>query len=143
MKVLVLEDDQFQAHDIKRYLSSTFNCDVICIATELSFKRKLESGELDHCNVAVVDMMLRWTDPSPDMELPPGDVLKSGRYSAGVRCCAALKLKNIPCVIYTALDVDTVSVLAQQKYPIVNKSVGYDALTEEIRQLLFQPPSQL
>ena len=139
MKILVLEDDQFQANDIKQYLSRTFNCDVICIATELSFRTKLQSGELDHCNVAVVDMMLRWTDPSPDMELPPKKVLESGRYSGGVRCCEALKLKKIPCVIYTALDVHTVSNLADPKYPIVNKSEGYDVLTDEIRQLLTPP----
>lgn len=132
-RILVLEDDALQARELERLLQKELQAEVSCIPTELEFRKRTLANEISF-DLAVVDMMLRWTDPAPDMELPDASIITQGLYSAGLRCCALLKKAGIPCVIYTALDPENVP--QESGYPVVNKNLGNDVLLMEIRQLL-------
>jgi CheY-like chemotaxis protein len=130
--ILIIEDDKIQADELGHRLGR-LGYQVDQIATELEFRR-----ELDHIkpySLAVVDMMLRWTDPSPDMELPPPEIIQEGFYTAGLRCCRQLAAKGIRCLIFTALDPKRIPLRPGENFTIVNKSAGYPALEEQVRQL--------
>ena len=134
--ILIIEDDRYQAEEIERCLKPIAE-HVRLISTELEFHKLAESGELSKYAVAVVDLMLRWTDPAPEMEMPPPKIREEGSYLAGLRCCRELKKlpKNkIPCVIFSALDAEKVP--GVKEFPFVNKSHGCEALIEQVRPLL-------
>lgn len=111
MHVLVVEDDKLQYEFIKRALerSTAFqSIQVERIVTESEFRRKFEKIAERQPDVIIMDIMLRWTDPSPDMELPPKEIADQGFFRAGVRCEQMLandsRTNNIPIMIYSVLD---------------------------------------
>ncbi len=134
MTVLILEDDAIQAAALEKRLFRDLGAEVDAIATELEFRRRLETAEGIKADVAVVDMMLRWTDPSPHMELPPDYIIREGFYTAGLRCCRELRNRNIRCVIFTALDPGKIPLREDEKIPIINKSRGFEPLVQEINE---------
>src|SRR5258708_5755898 len=123
-RVLIIEDDKTQAdllkHEIEKHIGLTSDI----ISTELEFWNRYE--KMNH-QIAVVDMMLRWTDPAPDMQMPPAHIIKEGFFTAGLRCCRALRKKNIPCVVFTALDPARIPLSSPDEFEIINKSQGYGA----------------
>ena len=133
--VLVIEDDRIQAEELARRLRNPER-EVRIISTELDFRSRLSQFDHSNCPAAIVDMMLRWTDPAPDMTMPPDEILQEGFYTAGLRCCRELRRKGIPSVIFTALDPARVPLRQGESFPIINKSRGFDALLEEVRPLL-------
>ena len=132
MTVLILEDDAIQAAALEKRLIRDLGAKVDAIATELEFWRRVQSAEGITADVAVVDMMLRWTDPSPTMVLPPDDIIREGFYTAGLRCCRELRKRNIRCVIFTALDPGKIPLREDEKIPIINKSRGFEPLVQEL-----------
>lgn len=87
--------------------------------------------------------MIRWTDPSPNMEKPPQEILDEGFYRAGIRCIKELNnkyegTKNIPVIIYSVLDYDDlekdIKNLPQAKYLI--KGFKAENLIEMIKSRL-------
>jgi CheY-like chemotaxis protein len=133
--ILVIEDDSLQAQDLKELLDKAGFTVGRVISTELEFRRQLADLSANEYLAAIVDMMLRWTDPAPDMEMPDPETMREGFYVAGLRCCRRLKERNIPCVIFTALDAANVPQRPDERFKVLNKSMGGDALVEEIRRL--------
>jgi hypothetical protein len=137
-RILIIEDDGYQSADLKARLerAGLGIADVECIYTELAFQDLIKrSGELPY-DAAVVDMMLRWTDPAPNMTMPPPEILNEGFYIAGLRCCRMLKKWKVPCVIFTALDPLKIPLLPDEDLKIINKSLGHEPLFEALRQFL-------
>jgi len=113
MKILIVEDDYLQADWIRANLEQAFSnletgIDIDQIGTELEFRARLADIPKEPPDVIIMDVMLRWTDPSPDMQLPPDDVQEKGFYRAGLRCARLLakdkRTSDIPVILYTVLE---------------------------------------
>jgi CheY-like chemotaxis protein len=141
-QVLVIEDDEIQAKELKGRLRAT-GLDLRYISTELEFWDMIKHEPVLPFSLAVVDMMLRWTNPAPDMEFPPENIMEEGFYAGGLRCCRELVKQKIPCVIFTALDPSrvTLSSLEKRYITVFNKNLGYDAFVGHVISRL-QPPER-
>jgi len=111
MKILVVEDDHLQADWICQNLEGEFvGAEIQRISTELEFRSRLIDGDLgkEPPDVIIMDVMLRWADPSPDLQPPPDDVRDEGFYNAGLRCEKLLDqdetTRHIPVILYTVLE---------------------------------------
>ena len=113
MRILVVEDDHLQAEWLRTNLGEGFpelreSPKIELMSTEFEFRQRF--GEITDSppDVIVMDVMLRWADPSPDMEPPPPDVVKEGFYVAGLRCeqllAADRRTRVVPVILYTVLD---------------------------------------
>ena len=104
--------------------------------TEYDFRNMLSTVESIMPDVILLDIMLRWTNPSPNMPEYPEEVKEEGFYTAGFRCQKILssnsKLMHIPIIFYTVLD----RVDLQDKLKEVPKTVTL--LTKDISSLLSQ-----
>lgn len=109
MKILVIEDDHLQAEWICKNLEQAFRGDKIDrITMEMEFRSHFDEIANDPPDVVIMDVMLRWADPSPDLKPPPDDVKKGGFYRAGLRCTRILaqdkRTEDIPVILYTVLE---------------------------------------
>jgi len=109
MYLLVIEDDYLQANWIQESLQTAFpTARIQRIGTESDFRSHLDEIAKHRPTVIIMDVMLRWTDPSPDMTPPPEDVREGKFYRAGVRCKELLaerdETKDIPVILYTVLE---------------------------------------
>jgi len=109
MKVLVVEDDYLQADWIQRNLERALpGITIYYINTELEFRSRLDYIAGATPDVIVMDIMLRWANPDPNLQLPPEEVKEGGFYRAGLRCQKLLandeRTKDIPVIFYTVLE---------------------------------------
>jgi CheY-like chemotaxis protein len=109
LSILLVEDDALFADSLKEELVKAFQgVTVETIPTESRFRQSLPDIERSPPSVIVIDVMLRWDDPRPDMPAPPSDVEEEGFYTAGLRCQTLLasnsRTKQIPVILYTILD---------------------------------------
>jgi CheY-like chemotaxis protein len=132
-QILIIEDDQIQADDLKQRLEK-LGISVKVISTEAKFRQHIRDEDVKRYSLAVVDMMLRWTDPAPDMEMPPSDVVEEGSYTAGLRCCRALAARGVRCIIYTALSRNKIPQKRGDDFEIIQKGGNaFSMLIEKIR----------
>jgi CheY-like chemotaxis protein len=109
MYVLIVEDDKVQFQSFEKALrESSVISRINRIRTEKEFNDRFEEIALDKPDVILMDIMLRWADPEPDLPPPPPEIDNEGFYRAGLRCERLLarddRTKNIPIVIYSVLD---------------------------------------
>jgi CheY-like chemotaxis protein len=109
MRILIVEDDYLQANWIHRTIQQALpGSRIDRISTELGFRSNLSDIASNPPNVIILDVMLRWTDPQPEMIPPPDDVREGQFFSAGFRCQRLLakdhRTKNIPVILYTVLE---------------------------------------
>lgn len=111
MKIILVEDDYLQSQliisEIHKHLSPN-KIDIHLFETESDFRKQLVSIETILPDIILLDIMLRWTDPSANVEEFPNDVKEEGFYTAGFRCQKIISnnkiLQNIPIILYTVLD---------------------------------------
>jgi CheY-like chemotaxis protein len=140
-RILLIEDDHLQAHGIQSGLRDLLQRDYHDLAfetlsTESDFYERFDEIATKGFDLIIIDVMLRWADPSPQMPEPPPDVVEGGFFRAGVRCKQKLqsdrRTASIPAIIYTVLD--------ESRLPpgidIVPKSSDFAPLADRIRQLL-------
>ena len=140
MKVLIIEDDSLQARRLGEHIQRHFaDVTVDKIETELKFRKRLPDIVPSEYKVALVDMMLRWTDPSPKMEQPPPEVLKEGFFVGGLRCRKALAEKHIPSIIFTVHDRDSFAQLKEPDVEFVQKTPDFEPLFEKLTSYLTSP----
>jgi hypothetical protein len=139
--ILLIEDDHLQAQAIqsglRRLLEQDFPHLVFeTISTESDFYAKF--GELANrgFHAVIIDVMLRWADPSPNMPEPPAEVVEGGFFRAGVRCKQRLesdeRTSSIPTIVYTVLDDSRLP----PGLEVVSKGGDITPLSDKIRQLL-------
>ena len=109
MKILIVEDDHLQVDLIRARLQSAItHLGVRVVSTESEFRARLSEIEADTPDVIVMDVMLRWADPEPELKRPPKDIHDEGYYRAGLRCQRLLaereRTRNVPVILYTVLD---------------------------------------
>lgn len=142
MKILLVEDDHLQAPSIEAKLRKSFaSVRVDTISTEAAFRSQFDRIAGESYDVVVMDVMLRWTDPSPQMEPPPAEFETTGGiYHAGIRCRQMLnedqRTRHIPVILYSML---TQTDLPDVKY--LEKDADGDGLIQLIREIT-QPKSR-
>jgi len=138
VKVLIIEDDSIQAARLESLIQSKFSAvSVDRIATELEFRKRLPGIADGSYKVALVDMMLRWTDPSPEMEPPDEDVIKEGFFIGGLRCRKALLQKNVPSIIFTVLNQENLPQEYQdQGIDFIQKGPSCEPILEKLKGYL-------
>jgi CheY-like chemotaxis protein len=111
LKILIVEDDKLQYEFIKSSLEriiKKWELEITRIKTESDFYKQFPAIALNKPDIIIMDVMLRWADPSLNIPEPPKEVIDKGFYRAGVRCIETLsendQTKDIPIIIYTVLD---------------------------------------
>lgn len=142
-RVLLVEDDPLQAEAIKQDLAESFpGLTITRIATESAFRAQLDKIASDPPHLIILDAMLRWADPSPDMEPPPEEVLREKHYRAGLRCASLLSeyphLRDTPVILHTMLEEED---LEEQQINhgylrYVGKAKTTDGLINEVERIL-------
>jgi DNA-binding NarL/FixJ family response regulator len=142
--ILVVEDDHLQDEPLSEHLRDEFpGGRVVNIRTELEFQDRLQDFREDAPDIAVMDVMLRWALPTPDMRPPPPQVAEEGFYRAGLRCAELFAedsgLCAVPVIFYTILersDLEQDGVRLQPNSLYVRKSPDMDILVRKIREQL-------
>ncbi len=105
MNILLLEDDHLQADWIRSEFEREFRAAVRVVRTELEFRDLVPELAESPPDVAVLDVIVRWTDPAPDMRKRSEDT-NAGPSRAGVRCARLLSQRcpKVPIILYTVLE---------------------------------------
>lgn len=142
MKILLVEDDDIQSEWMGEELKKEFpKATVEVIPTELGFIERMEQLAANRPDVVIMDMMLRWTDPSPEMKPPPEEVKREGFYAAGRRCAQRLRDRkiDIPVILYTILDREEVNEGAEGVFAgVLAKGADLAPLFAAIRQAVIR-----
>jgi CheY-like chemotaxis protein len=140
MNILIVEDDPIQFEFIQEgFLQDKkhFEFKIERIATECEFRSSFEQIAHDRFDVIIMDIMLRWTDPSRNMTMPSEKIEKEGFYRAGFRCIEMLKqdsrTKLIPILVYSVLDSED---LESELQLIPN--IEYLIKDFDVRKILFK-----
>ncbi len=146
MYIVLVEDDHLQAEWVESCLEAAFRgVKVKKISTESEFYLQLDEISDARPDVFIIDVMLRWADPSPTMQEPPKEVKENGFYRAGLRCKEKIleneKARNIPIILYTVLEELDLEKALQDKSPNVaylRKDSDSEPLIKMIRQVTGQ-----
>jgi|HubBroStandDraft_1064217.scaffolds.fasta_scaffold113491_2 hypothetical protein len=142
-KVLIIEDDSIQARRLEELIVRNYPDAIVHkISTELEFHRRFPGISDSEYKVALVDMMLRWTDPSPQMEAPPSDVVEQGFFVGGLRCRGKLMERSIPSIIFTIHDRESFPQLQEEGVEFLQKGPSYDPVLKKLIQYLGVPSKQ-
>jgi CheY-like chemotaxis protein len=146
VRVLVVEDDHVQAEQARAALESAFPAiEVQRLATESQFYERLDAIRQSPPDLFLLDVMLRWADPSPEMPPAPADVRRAGFYTAGVRCLSLLldhpSTRHVPVILWTVLDqgdlAEPLGALDPPPHVVhVRKAEGEVRLVQQVRQLM-------
>lgn len=151
MHFLIVEDDKLQFSYIKNGIKEgrCFSKSRIeRIATECEFIEKFESIATDKPDLILLDIMLRWTDPAPDMTLPPADIAKEGFFRAGVRCEQRLavdpRTRNIPVIVYSILEKKDFEGEIRERPEVhyLEKDFSLEKLNSKLEECLLHGKSQ-
>jgi len=109
MQILIVEDDYLQASNMAEALRSNFpESKVRRLGSEYAFVSALESIRSEPPEIVLMDIMLRWAEPTPDTPPPPEEVTRGGFARAGIRCLKLLlqssETKHVPVILYSVLE---------------------------------------
>jgi len=141
MRILVVEDIEQQGEWLCEKLRQLYKMAVVQhVRTESEFHRLAEDFRNDPPALAIIDMMLRWSDPAPDMPVAPAEVNDGGRR-AGLRCIEILqsdpRSAGVPIIIRTVLeDIDFDNGELPPTIPLVTKESDSDDLFQLIDEAL-------
>lgn len=140
MYILIVEDDPAQFAYFKEILIDSFpNLRLNRIITEKDFRDKMKEIANDRPDVILMDIMLRWTDPAPDMSPPPKEVEKEGFFRAGLRCVNLLaqnnSTKRIPIILYSVLELKETVFPSGLRIKLLGKDFARNRLKEAIREM--------
>jgi DNA-binding response OmpR family regulator len=137
-RVLILEDDAQQRRDLQSLVEQEFHAEVQTQASEFEFRRNLESIAANPPQLAILDVMVKWTKPSREAPPIPADAKQP--ETAGVRCARMLrdnvKTQNVKVILYSVLpkeDFETGGI--PEGVATVVKEVEFDNLLDKIREL--------
>ncbi len=147
MKILIVEDDYLFAEEMRQDILAApeFNdAEVEVVGTEQEFRDRFEQIQQAGYDLIILDVMIRWVDPSPEARKPDADVLEDGYFRAGIRCLQMLRqaqaTKETPVVIHSNMDEkDILAAIAMRHVHEVSKIVpkwNADPLMKAVRQAI-------
>lgn len=99
MNIFMLEDDDVWIQTFNEVVMSELKkkeaVELICYDSEHAFMEALLNLPVHPEDVFVLDVMVRWTDPQPEIPQPPLNVMDEGYYRAGLRCQKAIRNKGL------------------------------------------------
>jgi DNA-binding response OmpR family regulator len=108
MNIVLLEDDGLYTQWLATELEKAFGERPLEIATEREFRTRFADFERSVPHLFIIDVMVRWTDPAPNMSPPPEDA--RDHHRAGIRCLKLLReseaTRSVPVFLLSALDED-------------------------------------
>jgi CheY-like chemotaxis protein len=109
MRILLVEDDWLYIEALSGALRGRWpDTEIQSYASEHAFRAGITTISSFRPNVALIDVVLRWTVPSRTIPAPPPEVLDDGRFRAGIRCQQLLArnpaTSSTPVILYTVLD---------------------------------------
>jgi hypothetical protein len=145
---VVVEDDHLQEGPLADHLTGMFpDAFVETLTTEEQFRAHLPRMRAAVPDLVLMDVMLRWASPRPEMPIPPEDVVAGGYYRAGLRCARLMLgesgLQQVPVVLYTILERNDLERDGQTLPPnatYVGKNSEPDVLSRHIRARLRGKP---
>lgn len=144
MKFLIVEDDYLQADTLEDVLLERYpGAEVDRIRTEHQFMGRIDELRKKPPDIALLDIMVRWTDPTDNMPDPPSEVEEGGYFGAGIRCMKKLRsveeTADMPIILYTVLqdsDMEELNIEETGRTRHVTKDSDTDELFEAIDELL-------
>lgn len=148
MNILIVEDDAAQASWVLRSLADILvGITVKTISTESEFRREFERIAIDCPQIVIMDVMLRWADPSPNIVLPPADVTREGMFKAGLRCARMLtqdrRTRGGFILMHSVLDRRDILEELRGMGPnilFLQKGIDHDSLARTFQLLMDLPP---
>jgi hypothetical protein len=109
MRILLVEDDYLQAEFIALSIEEAFPRSFIMrVHTEFEFRSHFDDIASNPPDIIIMGVLLRWANPSAEMEMPPKEVKEQGYYRAGFRCIELLsndhRTHDVPVILHTILD---------------------------------------
>ena len=141
MRILVVEDIEQQAEWLCEKLRESYkSAELQRVRTESEFHARVEEFRKNPPDLAIIDMMLAWSDPMLEVPDAPSDVTDDGRR-AGLRCIRLLRADprsaKIRIIIRTVLeDIDFYEGEVPDDVPLVTKESNGDGLFQVIREKL-------
>lgn len=109
MRMLILEDDSDQFEFVSEQLRNLVpKPEIRRISREAEFRSKFEEIASNSPDVAIIDVMLPWSDQDR-LEIMPKEIKDDGgHFRAGFRCARALlqdhRTRNVKLFLYSVLD---------------------------------------
>jgi CheY-like chemotaxis protein len=140
-RILLIEDDPLHAKGVKAEIEEGFPdlaFTIHAVTTESEFFNAFEAIAAEHWDLAIIDLMLPWAHPAPDLRPPPEHVRREGYFRAGARCAAKLaqdaRTSKIPRIVFTVLDNGTANLPPDTH--VINKEEKFTLLVEKLRSIL-------
>jgi CheY-like chemotaxis protein len=134
-KILLLEDDYIQRRNISDAVGQEFNTAVATKSTESEFRADFEQIALDPPEIAILDVMVRWTNPSRNQEALPEEAKQP--EVAGLRCADMLRqdprTQDVKVILYSVIKHEEMGRPIPSGVTAVIKETGFDDLFEKIR----------
>jgi DNA-binding NarL/FixJ family response regulator len=108
MRIILVEDDWLFEQSIREAVQDAFpNASIESICTELEFHQSLGRLIDKSPDLIILDIMLRWTDPGPEMDISP---LVASFQLAGLRCRQLLHryCPHIPIILHSILTSEDI-----------------------------------
>lgn len=142
VRILIIEDDdamcEWLESAIQRELAA-FLPKIEILETEAEFVLQwlpgFDKGIKLKPDVIVIDIMLRWTNPSPEQPPRPPEVIQGGFLRAGLRCLE--KIQNCPDLAKTPLILFT-SLTEKDLESMGGRPQGVEFLPKEDGHVLFK-----
>lgn len=136
MRLILVEDDYYDAEQIVDELTVRLQCTIEVVRTEKQFVELFDKIASNAPDFVIFDIMLPWDMPKPDMDDQnvPIDVARDGFFRAGERCAARLRgdrrTADVPYVFFTGLSLNNFA----SDVPVVTKSDDLDDLVSFIKR---------
>lgn len=143
LKVLLVEDDYIQRGNVRQAVENGIEADVETKSTESEFQRDFEVIASNPPQIAIVDVMLRWADPAPDMPSAPPEVTANPEQ-AGLRCASMLRsdprTSGVKVILYSVFDKDDFGAEPPEGTDCLVKELDYENLIEVLRSATYIGP---
>jgi predicted nucleotide-binding protein len=140
LQVVILEDNDRDAEWLTEHLERLLpTASIDRIGCESEFHTRFEQLKSNPPSLVIMDLLVRWCDPSTLGQSMPPDVLAEGHYRAGLRCAqmmsGANQTRDVPVIIYSAVSRSDLSGLPPNVL-FLSKEAGEEGLARLIRSLL-------
>jgi DNA-binding NarL/FixJ family response regulator len=140
LRILLVEDDFLQRDSIRKALEQNFEGAVVDTkVSESEFLRDFEATACNPPDIAVIDVMLRWANPSRDAPMPPPEPWEPQR--AGLRCAQRVhddgRTSGAKIILYTVFDrVNMDDVQPPEGAIWLTKELSFQELIDTVKGLL-------
>lgn len=144
VRVIIVEDDHLQAEAFASAVRRAFRlAEIITIHTESEFRTRFESLRANPPSLFVLDVILRWSNPSEELGNPPEEATVDGIYRGGMRCLrmilATPEIQDVPVIVYSVVAHEAIEerrVVLPAHVVVLDKSSNDNLLVRAVRSLI-------